>query len=264
MNRKTLGFALAFGFALAASAGVAFAQEHEDHAQEHAPEHRPSAPATAAPTTGVPHGAATPAHGEATHGEHAAAHGEHAGHHGPAAINWTDVSNSHQPAYLALVINFGVLLLGYYLIGKKPVADALKQRRVTIGKAIDDAQAMLAEAKDRAKKYQADLKNVDADAADAKAALVAAGKGEVERMLAEANEKSARMKRDADRLIEQERKQLQHDLLMETIERSVAEATRTLEKSVSAEDHARLAEDLLAELSAKPAAAAAREAGGVS
>ena len=153
-------------------------------------------------------------------------------------------------------MNFGVLVVGYYLLGKKPVSEALKQRRVTIGKAIEDAQAMLGEAKERAKKYQADLKNADTDAVDAKAALIAAGKGEVERSLLEANEKADRMKRDADRLVEQERKQVQHDLLKETIELAVQEGAKTLEKTVTAEDHARLAEDLLKELAAKPAAGA--------
>jgi F-type H+-transporting ATPase subunit b len=179
--------------------------------------------------------------------------GHEAAHHGPEAINWTDIEDHHRPAFIALVVNFGVLVVGYYLIGKKPVSEALKQRRVTIGKAIEDAQAMLGEAKERAKKYQADLKNADTDAADAKAALIAAGKGEVERNLLEANEKADRMKRDADRLVDQERKQIQHDLLKETIDLAVKEAARTLEKTVTAEDHARLADDLLKELAAKPA-----------
>lgn len=181
--------------------------------------------------------------------------GHEAAHHGPEAINWTDIEDHHRPAYIALVVNFGVLIVGYYLLGKKPVSEALKQRRATIGKAIEDAQAMLGEAKERAKKYQADLKNADTDAADAKAALIAAGKGEVERNLLEANEKADRMKRDADRLVDQERKQVQHDLLKETIELAVKEAAKTLEKTVTAEDHARLADDLLKELAAKPAAA---------
>lgn len=209
--------------------GVAIAQEHG------APEHGATAE----------HGATH----EAGNGEHAAG-----GHHGPAAINWTDISDRHRPAFIALAVNFGVLVAGYYLLGKKPVADALKQRRATIGKAIEDAQAMLAGAKERATKYQADLKNADTDAADAKAALVAAGKGEVERLLADAQEKAERMKRDADRLVDQERKQLRHDLLLETIDLATREAAKSLEKSVTAEDHARLAEDLLRELASKPGA----------
>jgi F-type H+-transporting ATPase subunit b len=194
-----------------------------------------------------------PASGE--HGE-AAEHGEHAGggHHGPEPINWTDIWDTKRPAFLALAINFGVLLTLYYMLGKKPVAEALKQRRVTVGKEIDEAQALLEEAKERAKKYQAELNSAEADASTAKAGLISAGKGEVDRLLREAQERADRMRRDADRLVEQERKQMQIDLHRETVDLAVREAAQILEKSVTADDHARLAQDLLAELSSRPGA----------
>ncbi len=191
-------------------------------------------------------------------GDHAAAageHGEHAGgHHGPEPINWSDIFDKKRPAFVALLINFGALAALYYILGKKPITEALKQRRVTIGKDIDEAQKLLSEAKERAKKYQADLKNADADAATAKASLVSAGKGEVEHLLAEANERADRMKRDADRLVDQERKQVQLDLLKETVDLAVKEASQMLEKGVNADDHMRLANDLLAELAKRPSA----------
>ncbi|MBX3186230.1 MAG: hypothetical protein KF819_04410 [Labilithrix sp.] len=213
----------------------------------------------AAPTTHAPAGEHAAPAGE--HGEHGAA--EHGAHHGPAPINWTDIWNTKQPAVLALVINFGLLMGLYYVLGKKPITEALKQRRITIGKEIDDAQALLAEAKERGKKYQADLKNADTDAETARSGLVSAGKGEVDRILSEAEERAERMKRDAERLVEQEKKQLAVDLLLETIEVASSEAGKILAKSVTAEDHARLAQDLLAELAKKPAAPRAAAAGSV-
>ncbi len=174
--------------------------------------------------------------------------------HALKPLNWTDIWDKQRPAILALAINFGVLMTLYYILGKAPVVNALKQRRVTIGKEIDEAQSLLAEAKERAKKYQADLKNVEADAATAKGALVTAAKGEVEHLLSEARERAERLKRDAERLVEQERKQLRVELLVETVGLSVEEASRILRASVTAEDHARLAQDLLGELSRKPSA----------
>jgi len=216
------------------------------------------------PRTPEGHGDPDPKAGP--HDPHPPEKGAHAddGHHGPAPINLTDISDPHRPALIALVINFGILFGAYYVLGKKPIAAALKQRRVTVGKDIEEAREMLKAAKERAKKYQADLKNADADAATAKASLVAAGEGEVERVLTEATEKAERMKRDADRLVEQERKQVHQDLLVETVDVAVNEATKLLEKSVTAQDHARLAEDLIAELSKAPAARDARVAGGAS
>ncbi len=237
-RRKRL-FAASFAAIVATATGVAIAQEH-DHA----------------PSTGAQgHGPAVgPEHGASEHGP--AAHGVH---HGPEAINWTDVSDKHKPAFIALVVNFGLLVGLYYTLGKKPVTDGLKQRRITIGKDIEEAQKLLAEAQERAKKYQGDLKNADADAETARAALVSGGKGEAERLLKDAAEKADRMRRDAERLVEQERKQLEQDLLVETIGLAVDEASLLLAKTVSAEDHARLAQDLLAEFAKHPSARVQRE-----
>jgi len=224
---------------------LAVAQDHA--APGHAPPAHGAVPAAAPAQPG-----AHDAPGEG-HGEHAeAAHG--GAHHGPEALNWTDIWDKRRPAVISLVLNFGVLLTLYYMLGKKPVTNALKQRRVTIGKDIDEAQKLLAEAKERAKKYQGDLKNADVDAATAKASLVASGKGEVERLLSDAKEKAERMKRDADRLVEQERKAVHAQLLEETIELASREAAQLLQKSVTADDHARLAQDLLLELARRPAA----------
>jgi F-type H+-transporting ATPase subunit b len=248
--------------AAALVATVALGQPHTD--QHHPP--------VVDPATGHP--AHDPPEPTGHDKEHPEGHGDVHGH-GPAPINWTDLSDKHRPAFIALLVNFGLLAALYYTLGKKPVAEGLKQRRVNIGKEIDEARKMLEEAKERAKKYQADLKNADADAETAKTALVTAGKGEVDRLLTETEERAERMKRDAERLVEQERKQLQQDLLIETIELAVTQAHQLLERSATPEDHARLANELLAELAKKPAAprvaaaaaspsVAPRAAGGVS
>lgn len=259
MNKKKRIFALLAAFAISSIGTIALAQ----HQQRPPPGERP-ATMHGQPGEHAPNGGATGEHGEhkadnaAEHADEAAEGGEHAEHaaheHGPEAINWTDFSDHSRPAYLGLLINFGILLALYYTMGKKGVVDGLKQRRVDIAKEIEEAAAVLAEAKERAKKYQGDLKNADVDAATAKASLVSAGKGEVEKMLSEAEEKAERMKRDAERLVDQERKQLKADLLQETIEKAVDQAQKLLEKQATSEDHARLAQELLAELARKPAA----------
>lgn len=246
-SRRRLLLAVAVLSTAALIGTAAFGQHDEHPADPHAaPAHNNDR--AAAPAHGGDH-ATEKDHGEAHGAAHAEGHG-----HGPAPINWTDLSDKSRPAFIALLINFGLLAGLYYTLAKKPVAEGLKQRRINIGKDIEDARKMLEEAKERAKKYQADLKNADTDAATAKAALITAGKGEVERLLIDTEERSERMKRDAERLIEQERKQLEHDLLKETIEAAVTQAQKVLEKSATPEDHARLANELLAELAKKPAA----------
>jgi F-type H+-transporting ATPase subunit b len=270
MKMKRL-VSILLALAIAAVTAVALAQTHTDPAEGHAadPHAAPTGHAPAptghaddshvAPTghAAAPLGHSDP-HAAAPHDAHAEGKGHAAGHggghHGPADINWTDLSDKSRPALIALIVNFGLLVALYYTLGKKPIAEGLKQRRINIGKDIEEARKMLDEAKERAKKYQADLKNADTDAATAKAALVTAGKGEVERLISETEERGERMKRDAERLVEQERKQLQQDLHVETVELAVTQAQKILERSATPEDHARLANELLAELQRKPAA----------
>ena len=235
--------------ALAVATCTTLALAQHEPPGEHPPTHEGD-------PNGAPHGTEN---GAAHEGDHAEGHqpgGSHetAGHHGPAPINWTDIGDKTRPAFIALAVNFGILMAIYYAMGKKGITQGLKQRRIDIGKDIDDAKKMLDEAKERAKKYQGDLKNADVDAATAKASLVSAGKGEVEHLLNEANEKAERMKRDAERLVEQEKKQLRQDLLVETINRAVGSAQKILEQKATSEDHARLAQELLAELGRMPAA----------
>ncbi|MFO0677127.1 MAG: hypothetical protein U0169_11365 [Polyangiaceae bacterium] len=197
------------------------------------------------------HGAAAPAegHGESAHGE--GAHGEGHDAHGPAPINWLDFSDKHQVPFAALVINVVLLLGMYWYLGKGPVAAALKKRREDIAKDIEEAKRIKAEAEARAKLYQSKLDKLEQELAEARQALVEAGKGERERIIREAEEKAVRIQKDAEFMIEQELKQMRLDLLRETVESAVSAAEDLLKKRVTQSDQERLAEDFLGELSGR-------------
>src|SRR5579859_6463593 len=140
----------------------------------------------------------------------------------PRPINLFDFANRKQPPYLAALINFGLLALLYYSLGKKPLAEGLKNRRISIAKEIEEAKRMKQEAEERATHYQAKLANLEEELAATKRALEEAGKGERERIVKEAEEKAARMQRDATFLLEQEVKQMRLDLVRETVDQAVA------------------------------------------
>jgi F-type H+-transporting ATPase subunit b len=185
-------------------------------------------------------------------GEHAAAgeHSEH-GEHALAPINWTDFSNHEQPPLAAYILNLAVLVGIYWYFGKKPVAEALTQRRVSIAKEIEEAQKMRKEAEARAKQYQAKLEKLDEELETTKKALIEAGKGEKERIVREAQEKAERMQRDAQFMLEQELKQMRADLSKETVELAIAAAEELLRKKITPSDHDRLADDYIAELTTR-------------
>lgn len=169
----------------------------------------------------------------------------------PGPIHWfdTQILRNTQPPYLALLFNFVLLLLLYYWLFRKPAMAALKGRRDRIAKEIERAALILKEAKDRARRYRAKLDKVKDDAAEAKQSLAFAGKGDATQILRNAEEKAARIQRDAEFLLAQEGKQVHGDLLRETVEKAARDAEALLKKSVTAEDQERLAQAFLDQLS---------------
>lgn len=178
----------------------------------------------------------------------------------PADVNWVDFGRD-TPPYLAMLINFGILVAGYYYLGKKPIAAALKSRRDNIAREIEEAQKMRKEAEKRARVYQAKLERLEAEMQTTRDALVRAGEAERERLVLEAEAKAERMRKDAEFIVEQELKQLRVDLQRDTVEAAIAAAEELLKKRVTPADQERLAEDYLADLGRAPAAAAPSHGG---
>jgi len=166
---------------------------------------------------------------------------------GPAPFNWT-VFGGETPPYVAMLINFGILAAGYYLLGKKPIAAGLQARRDTISKEIEEAQRMKHEAEERAKTYQHKLGTLEDELRAARESLVRAGEAESERIVREAEAKAERMRKDAEFLVEQELKQIRGALWRDAVEAAVLAAEELLTKRVTSADQERLAEEYLADL----------------
>jgi F-type H+-transporting ATPase subunit b len=177
--------------------------------------------------------------------EHGRAHEEQ-----PEPMNMGDFG-SRTPPFVAMLVNFGILVAGYYLVGKKPIAAGLQGRRDRISREIDEAQKMRLEAEVRAKTYQAKLETLDAELVTLREALVQGGQAERDRIVSEASAKADRMRKDAAFLIQQEAKQVRVELQRETVLAAVAAAEELLKKRITPADQERLAEDYLADLGPK-------------
>jgi F0F1-type ATP synthase membrane subunit b/b' len=165
----------------------------------------------------------------------------------PKPFNWTDFG-LETPPYIAMLINFGILAAGYYLLGKKSIADGLQARRDAIAKDIEEAQLMKHEAEERAKTYQAKLAVLEQEVVAAREALVRSGEAERDRIVKDAEAKAERMRKDAEFLVEQELKQIRLDLWRDAVDTAVVAAEELLKKRVTSADQERLAEDYLADL----------------
>ncbi len=206
-------------------------------------------------------------HDDPTKGHEAqghSAHDAHGGHGGPKEMNWiygfigTDAEAEPSllwrkpdmpPPFLANLINFALFAYVVVRFGRKPLQEALKNRKQTLMKEIDAATKMRDEASERLAKYEDKLKHIDDEMERIREDFRAQGEREKERILADAREKKERMLKDAQFMIEQEVKQMRVSLMHDTVEAAIKAAETLLESRVSAADHDRLSEDYVKQLS---------------
>ena len=154
----------------------------------------------------------------------------------------------------ALILNSAVL---YYLLvrfGKKPIADALKARKATILRGMEEAGKMKQEAEAQLAHYEQKLANVDQEIERVRTDMRASGEAERKRILAEAKEKRSRMERDAQTLIGQELKAARESLQSELARAALRSAEATLRSKLTAADQSRLAEEYLTGIKASATA----------
>jgi len=237
------------GFLLAATVAAAAAVSLPSSAQE---------PEADAPAAGVV------ASGEhANKGEGAEDHE----HHVPTLdeYNWfygfLGEKDGVEPSFLfrpkGMPVPFGAMLLNsailYYLLirfAKKPISEALKSRKASILRGMEEAGKMKSDAEARLAEYEQKLATVDQEIERVREEMRSAGQAERKRILAEAKDKRARMERDAQTLIEQELKAAREMLLAETARGAVRSAEAALMAKLGAADQARLAEEYLTGLKA--------------
>lgn len=202
-------------FAVVAFSANAFAQDHEPlHGEEeaHASEHEVVE----------------------------AAEGEHLSHHEEHGISGLELAAS--------IVNFFVLLGIVIYLAKKPTKSFLMTRRAEVVEGLEEAKRLKEAAEAKYAEYQKRLANLDNELAELRAEIVKSGEAERDRIVAEAEHKAARLRKDAQFLIEQQLKQLRIDLTREAVEASIAAAQAVLTQNTSATDQERVARDYLQKL----------------
>lgn len=146
---------------------------------------------------------------------------------------------------LANIINFGLLALIGVRFGRKPLADGLVKRRETLMREMDEAARLKREAEARLQTYKKRLDKVEDEMDRIKSDYAAQSKRDRERIVRESEEKRERMRRDADFLLEQERKAAVERLTERTADEAVRRAEVLLREGVSDDDQQRLADEYL-------------------
>lgn len=149
------------------------------------------------------------------------------------------------PPFIATLLNFGIFAFILYRYGRKPLVEALAKRKTGIMAEIDAATRLRDEAEDRLDDFEDKLEHVEDRLELLMKEYAEQAHREKERLVAEAGEARARMRRDAEFRIEQELKAAKEQLLREAVQSAVVAAEKLIQTRVTAADMDRLAEEYL-------------------
>lgn len=170
---------------------------------------------------------------------------EEARHDTHAAPEHHDLSFSsliRNREFQGTLFNFLVLVGLLTWVIRKKANPALADRRAEVENELAEAQQLRAEAERRHEEMASRLAKLDQEMAEIRAEMVKAGEAERDRIVSQAEEKAARMRKDANFVIEQQIKQLRKDLMQESASAVVAAAQELLKERTTEADQEQLAE----------------------
>lgn len=181
--------------------------------------------------------------------EHAEEHAdEHGGHHGDLSL--TAVLNSTE--FWAQIVNFLGLVTILVTFGRTPLQTFLETRRKSVEDGIQEATRLKVAAEAKHKEYSDRIAQIDQELSKLRADILQAARAEKERIIQDAEERSKRLRAEADELIAQQIQQLQTNLSREMVGAAVAAAEKILQDAMKADDQQRLAQDYVKQVSALP------------
>lgn len=155
----------------------------------------------------------------------------------------------HSFEFWALVVNFTLLVIVLVRMGRQPLLTFLQARRDAIQTSLTEAARIKAEAEAKHRQYSERLNQLDRELASLRAEMIKAGEEERDRIVAEAEAKAARLRHDAEFIINQKLKQLRIDLTKEAVEAAISAAEALIQKQATPADQQRLAQEYLEHLS---------------
>jgi len=201
---------------------------------------------------GHAHPAAEAGNAEAGAGESDDDWGEGWGEDPLADPEWNEgAEEEHEEAHFnplelaASITNFLMWLALVVFLARKPLAEFLKNRRLSVEEGLVEAKQLKEAAEEKFDDYSRRLEHLDEELENLREEMVQAGEVERDRILAEAEARAARMRKDSQFVIQQQMKQLRTDLTREAINAAVDAAESLLSEQVKDADQTRLAQNYL-------------------
>lgn len=186
------------------------------------------------------------AHHESKAHEIAEEESGHEAHGGHEPLTFRSLITSRE--FQGTLVNFAALLLLIGWVIRKKGNPALAERREQVEAELAEAQRLRAEAEQRHQEAAMRLQKLDQEMVQIRAEMIKAGEAERDRIVAQAEEKAARMRKDTSFLIDQQIKQLRKDLTREAASAAVLAAQQLLRETTTDADQERLADSYLERL----------------
>jgi F-type H+-transporting ATPase subunit b len=195
----------------------------------------------------------------ADHSADAEAADAHGGSHGAPLTLDSLVHGEQFGELLGSIVNFLILFGIFVWVIKTKVNPSLAAKREAMQEAMAEAARLKAEAEAKQKEFQDRLSRLDDELDAIRGDMVKAGEAERDRIVAEAEKKASRLRKDAEFVIAQRFKQLREDLTKEAVESAVVAAEAVLREKATPADQTRLADGYLTRLAEVAAESAAQE-----
>lgn len=147
------------------------------------------------------------------------------------------------------IVSFGILLFILYKYAFPGILSVLEEREKKIKDSLEQAEHHRSEAERRLKEYEAKLSAAGKEAE----AILAAAKERAQRLLDENEQRltveAERIKGDATREIEQERRKAVQDIRTQTTELALMVAEKVVQRSLTEADQRKFADEALEALS---------------
>ena len=147
------------------------------------------------------------------------------------------------------VLSFGILLFVLYKFAFPGIMSALEEREKKIRDSLDQAERHRSEAERKLKEYEAKLHSASKEAE----VILAAAKERAQRLMEENEQRmrseAERIKGDATREIDHERRKAIQDIRAQTTELALMVAEKVVQRSLNEADHRKFADEALEALS---------------
>jgi F-type H+-transporting ATPase subunit b len=160
-------------------------------------------------------------------------------------------------SFLAALVNFSLLVYLLRRLGKKPLSDFLVNRRKLMERDMAAAAEMKAKAEAVYREFEQRLAQLDQDLVKLRSDIERGAQEDKQRIVAEAEDTTRRLKQETESLIDQYSKALSADVRREMVDAAVGAAEKILRDNMSDTDQQRLAtrfdEDLKHDVKARTA-----------